>query len=40
MRKSIDGIVIVCMLIALYINLTSVPERSRVVRGPLERIVK
>ena len=40
MRKTIDSIVIICMLVALYINLTSLPERTQVVKGPLERIVK
>jgi hypothetical protein len=40
MRKAVDATVIICMLIALYVNLTSVPERSQVVRGSLERIVK
>jgi len=42
MRNAVDTAVIICMMIALYFNLTSLPtpEQPRVVRGQLERIAK
>jgi len=38
MKAKIDGIVCICLLIALYINLTSLPERDRTVQGRLIRL--
>ena len=35
MRRLVDGIVVVIMFIALYINLTDFPKPSRVVTGTL-----
>lgn len=38
MKKTIDAIVIACLLVALYINLTDFPKQKQVVRGPLIKI--
>jgi hypothetical protein len=38
MRQAIDAIVIVCMFMALYINLTDFPKQPQVVRGPLIKL--
>lgn len=38
MRKTVDGIVIACMFVAIYINWTNFPKRSYVVTGPLTKI--
>ena len=38
--KTVDAVVCVCLLIVLYVNLTSVPERNREVRGPLIKLEK
>ena len=38
MRKIVDGIVIVCMFVALYINLTDFPKQQQMVHGPLIKI--
>jgi len=38
MRKAVDAIVIVCMFIALYINLTDFPKQQQVVHGSLIKI--
>lgn len=35
MRAVIDVLVCICLLMVLFINLTSLPERSREVHGPL-----
>jgi hypothetical protein len=35
MRKTIDGIVIACMFVAIYINWTDFPKQSHAVSGPL-----
>jgi hypothetical protein len=37
-RTTVDGIVIACMFVALYVNLTDLPKHSREVRGTLIRI--
>jgi len=37
-RTTVDAIVIVCMMIVLYINLTDIPAPKREVRGPLIKI--
>jgi hypothetical protein len=39
-RTTVDVIVCLCMMIALYINLTDFPKPNgpREVKGPLERI--
>jgi hypothetical protein len=38
MRKTIDGIVIACMFVALYINWTDFPKPSQVVSGTLIKL--
>jgi hypothetical protein len=38
MRKAIDTVIIICMLIALYVNLTDFPKQPQVVRGTLTKI--
>jgi hypothetical protein len=38
MRKTVDGIVIACMFVAIYINWTDFPKSSRVEAGPLIKI--
>lgn len=38
--KTADFIVCVCLMVVLYINLTSLPERNREVRGTLTRLEK
>ena len=38
MRSKVDGIVIICLFIALYINLTDFPKQRQEVRGQLIRI--
>ena len=38
MRKAIDGIVIACLFVAVYINLTDFPKAARVEHGPLVKI--
>lgn len=40
MRTKVDAVVCVCLLVALYINLTSLPERNREVRGTLVKLEK
>jgi hypothetical protein len=35
MRKIVDGIVIACMFVAIYINWTDFPKRPQVVHGLL-----
>ena len=40
MRSAIDAIVIVCMFIALYINLTDFPKQRQIVYGTLIKIEK
>jgi hypothetical protein len=37
MRKIVDAVVIACMFVALYINLTDFPKQQ-VVRGPLIKL--
>ena len=38
MKKTVDGIVIICMFVALYINLTDFPKQRQIVQGPLIKI--
>ena len=38
MRKTIDGIVIACMCVALYVNLTDFPRPSQVASGTLIKL--
>jgi hypothetical protein len=40
MKSKVDAIVIICMMIALYINITSIPklESVREVKGPLVKV--
>jgi hypothetical protein len=38
MRKAIDGIVIACMFVAIYINWTDFPKARQVEHGPLIKI--
>jgi len=38
--KTVEFIVCVCMLIVVYINWTSFPERNREVHGTLTRLEK
>jgi hypothetical protein len=38
MRRTIDGIVIACMFVIIYINWTDFPNQSHVVSGPLIKI--
>ena len=40
MKSIIDAVVITCMFVALYVNLTSLPERNREVRGTLIKLEK
>ena len=40
MRSKVDAIVIICMMVVLYINLTSIPKLQAVreVKGPLVKV--
>jgi hypothetical protein len=38
MRKVVDGIVIACMFVAIYINWTDFPKAARVESGLLVKI--
>jgi hypothetical protein len=38
MKTKIDIAVCICLMIILYINLASLPERDRVVRGTLIKV--
>jgi len=38
MRKIIDGIVIACMLVAIYINLTDFPKPAHAANGSLIKL--
>jgi len=40
MKTTIDFIVCVCLMVILYVNLTSLPERNREVRGTLIKLEK
>ena len=40
MRTKVDFFVCICLLLALYVNLTSKPERNREVRGTLIKLEK
>ena len=38
MKRTVDAMVIACMFVALYINLTDFPEPSRIVHGHLIKL--
>jgi len=38
MKRTVDAMVIACMFVALYINLTDFPESSRIVHGHLIKL--
>jgi len=38
MRKAVDTVIIICMLISLYVNLTDFPKQPQIVYGTLIKI--
>jgi len=38
MRKAVDGVVIACMFVAIYINWTDFPKEARVEHGTLVKV--
>ncbi len=38
MRKTVDAIVIACMFVAVYINLTDFPKPLHTANGPLIKL--
>jgi len=38
MRKTVDGIVIACMFVAIYINWTDFPKTSHTMNGSLIKL--